>query len=52
MRPKGSPAVLEQRRRHAVLMLKQGLKPTVVAKALRTSTVSVGRWKKALEEAV
>ena len=50
MRPKGSPAVLEQRRRHAVAMLKQGMKPTAVAKALRTSTVSVGRWKKALEE--
>ena len=50
MRPKGSPAVLEQRRRNAVAMLKQGMKPSVVAKALNVSLVSVGRWKKTLED--
>lgn len=49
MRPKGSPAVLEQRRRNAVALLKQGLKPAMVAKALKVSSVSVGRWKKALD---
>ena len=50
MRPKGSSVVLEQRRQHAVAMMKQGLKPTVVAKALQVSLVSVGRWQKAVEE--
>ena len=47
MRPKGSSGELEQRRRHAVAMLKQGMTPAAVAKALRTSLVSVGRWRKA-----
>jgi transposase len=50
MRPKGSPVVLEQRRRHAVAMLKQGIKTAAVAKALGVSPVSVGRWQKALQE--
>ena len=49
MRPKGSAAELEQRRRHAIAMLKQGVTPTTVAKALRTSLVSVGRWRQAAE---
>lgn len=48
MRPKGSSAELEQRRRHANALLKQGMKPTAVAKALRTSRGSVGRWRKAV----
>lgn len=47
MRPKGSSAELEQRRRHAIAMLKRGMKPALVAKTLRTSLVSVGRWRKA-----
>jgi transposase len=47
MRPKGSSAQLEQRRRDAVAMLKQGLSASAVAKALRTTVVSVGRWAKA-----
>lgn len=47
MRPKGSSAELEQRRRHAVALLKQGVKPAAVAGALRVSLVSVGRWRKA-----
>jgi transposase len=46
MRPKGSSAELEQRRRHAIALLKQGLKPVAVARALRISRVSVGRWRK------
>ena len=47
VRPKGTSAELEQRRRDAVAMLKQGMKPAAVAKALRVSLVSVGRWRKA-----
>lgn len=48
MRPKGSSAELEQRRRHAIAMLRQGMKPAAIAKALRVSLVSVGRWRKAV----
>jgi len=47
MRPKGSSARLEQRRRHAVAMLRRGVKAAAVAKALRVSLVSVGRWRRA-----
>lgn len=46
MRPKGSSAKLEQRRRDAVAMMKQGVKPAAVARALRVSLVSVGRWRR------
>lgn len=46
MRPKGSSAQLEQRRRDALAMLRKGLKPAAIAKALRVSLVSVGRWRK------
>ena len=35
--------MLEQRRRDAVSMLQQGMKPAAVAKALKVSLVSVGR---------
>jgi transposase len=48
MRPKGTSAVLEQRRRHAVAMLRRGVKATAVARALRVSLASVGRWRKAV----
>jgi transposase len=47
MGPKGTSAELEQRRRHAVAMLRRGMKPAAVAKALGTTVVSVGRWRKA-----
>ena len=47
MRPKGSSAELEQRRRHALAMLRRGTKAVAVAKMLRVSLVSVGRWRKA-----
>ena len=47
MRPKGNSAALEQRRRQAIALLKQGMKPALVAKTLRTSLVSVGRWREA-----
>jgi transposase len=50
MRPKGSSAQLEQRRRDGLAMLGQGLKPTAVAKALGVSRVSVSRWRKAAKE--
>jgi transposase len=38
---------LEQRRRDALTMLKAGLKPAAVARSLRVSLVSVGRWRRA-----
>ena len=47
MRPKGSAAELEQRRRHAIALLEQGVKPAIVARALMTSRASVTRWKQA-----
>ena len=47
MRPKGTSAELEQRRRHAVAMLRRGVKATAVARAFRVSLVSVGRWRDA-----
>jgi transposase len=50
MRPKGTSAELEQRRRDAIAMLKQGIKPAAVAKALRVSLVSVGRWRQAARD--
>jgi transposase len=50
MRPKGSSAELERRRHDAVAMLKQGVSATAVAKALKVSLVSVGRWRKAARD--
>ena len=50
MRPKGSSAQLEQRRRDALAMLRRGTKPAAVARALRVSLVSVGRWRRAADE--
>jgi len=42
MRPKGSSAQLEQRRRDAIAMLRRGVKAAWVARALRVSLMSVG----------
>ena len=50
MRPKGSSARLEQRRRDALAMLRRGTKPAAVARTLRVSLVSVGRWRRAADE--
>jgi transposase len=50
MRPKGNSAALEQRRRAAVALLKQGLKPATVAQTLRVSPASVSRWGTAVRE--
>jgi len=44
MRAKGSSAELEQRRRQAVALLDQGMKPTHVARAMGVSRASVSRW--------
>jgi len=49
MRPKGSAAELEQRRRQAVALLEQGLQASQVAKAMGTSPASVTRWRQAYE---
>jgi len=49
MRPKGSAAELEQRRRQAIALLGQGMKPAKVAKVLGTSRASVTRWRQAYE---
>jgi transposase len=45
MRPKGTSAELEQRRRDAVAMLRRGVNAAEVARTLRVSLVSVGRWR-------
>lgn len=50
MRPKGSAAQLEQRRRLAISLLKQGMKPAAVARAVGTSRASVTRWRQAYED--
>ena len=50
MRPKGSAAELEQRRRLAVSLLEQGMKPAQVARAMGTSRASVTRWRQAYRE--
>jgi len=50
MRPKGTSAELAQRRRVAIALLEQGLKPAQVARAVGTSRASVTRWRQAYEE--
>ena len=49
MRPKGTSEELEQRRRQAIALLEQGLRPAQVARAVGTSRASVTRWKQAYE---
>ena len=44
MRPHGSQAYLEQRRRQAVQLHEQGLGPTEIARRLGTTPQSVCRW--------
>lgn len=46
MRPKGTPAELERRRRHAVELVEQGESPTVVARILGVRTTSLHRWRR------
>ena len=49
MRPKGSAAELEQRRRQAVALLEQGMKPAKVSRTVGVSRASVTRWRQAFE---
>jgi transposase len=49
MRPKGTAAELEQRRRMAISLLEQGMKAAKVAKTVGTSRASVTRWRQAYE---
>jgi transposase len=51
MRPPGSPAALEKRRRKAVELLQQEMTLEAVAKAVKASTSSVKRWRDAFEQA-
>ena len=51
MRPKGSAEELERRRRHAIGLLEQGMKPAAVALAVGTSRASVTRWRQAYQSA-
>jgi len=44
MRPSGDPAVLEQRRKKAIALLKKGEKPVYVARLLGVDRRSVRRW--------
>ena len=46
MRPHGSPAELERRRRRALELLRQGVEPYVVAERLGVDRRSVRRWKR------
>jgi transposase len=48
MRPKGTPAELEARRRRAAALLSRGKSMNEVARLIGCSTGSVDRWKKAL----
>lgn len=45
MRPKGSAAELERRRRQAMALVAQGMKPAAVARAVGTSRASLTRWR-------
>ncbi|HEU5216755.1 MAG TPA: IS630 family transposase [Gaiellaceae bacterium] len=46
MRPKGTSAELERRRRRAVELVAQGESPTVVARILGVRTSSIHRWRR------
>jgi transposase len=50
MRPKGTAGELEQRRRFAVSLLEQGMKPAKVANAVGASRASVTRWRQAYQK--
>ena len=50
MRPRGSSAELGQRRRQAVALLDQGMKPAHVAKAVGVTRGSVTRWRDSYQQ--
>lgn len=47
MRPRGTGEQLEQRRRRAIQLLNEGKGPSEVARAVKSSTSSVRRWRDA-----
>ena len=49
-RPLGTPDELERRRRLAVERVRQGEKPTVVARVLGVNRTSLYRWRKAADQ--
>lgn len=51
MRPKGTAAELEARRRVAVRLVQQGMRPAQVARAVGTSRASMTRWMQAYRKA-
>jgi transposase len=50
MRPKGTAAELERRRRHAVERVEQGQSPTVVARILGVRPASIHRWRRMAQQ--
>lgn len=44
MRPKGSPKELERRRRFAIRLLKQGMRPYEIAHKVKVQRRSIRRW--------
>lgn len=49
MRPKGSPEVLEARRKRAMELLQAGQRPADVARAVGVTRGAVAQWKKAFQ---
>ena len=49
MRPSGKPVSLEKRRRKAIALLREGLRPVDVARRLGVDRRSVRRWKSAVQ---
>jgi transposase len=47
MRPRGTAEQLEKRRRRAIQLLNEGKSPSQVARAVKSSTSSVWRWRQA-----
>jgi transposase len=50
MRPKGTAGELEQRRRQAIALVEQGMRPADAARAVGTSRASVTRWRQAYQK--
>lgn len=50
MRPKGSAAELERRRRQAIALLEEGMQAAKVARLVGTSRASVTRWRQAYKQ--
>jgi len=49
MRPSGDPTIFEKRRRKAIALLREGLRPVDVARRLGVDRRSVRRWKAAFQ---